>query len=72
MAAAGTGGESWWRMFLQIYFQAEQIDPAGMELDTVETAGQEVGRTGEEESMEGMDKTCDSVEQKKITGDQQV
>ena len=56
----------------EIYFQAEQIDPAGMELETVETAGQEVARTGEEESMEGMDKTCNSVELQKIPGDPQV
>ena len=56
---------------LQIYLQAEQIDSADMELEVAVTAGQEVAG-GEEESVEEICETCESVEQQQISGDQQV
>ena len=55
-----------WRMIsiLQIHLQAQQIDPADVELGAVETAGQELRGPGEEEveEVEGMVETRESVE----------
>ena len=50
---------------LQIYLQAD------VELKTAETAGQEVAGA-EEESVEEICETCESVEQPQILADQQV